>query len=87
MTTSDSAVKKMMNQAIAFAKPFEPEIFWECVACGADFPGEQQPPYCYNCEACGYGHEPTRKRLRRRAVPPPEYTPPQPDDNLFGEED
>ena len=84
---SDSTVKEMMDRAIAFAKPFAPEIIWECGACGAYFPGEEQPPHCYNCVACGYSPNSMRlhKLLDHRAVPPPEYTPPRDDDDDDGE--
>ena len=72
---SDSIVQKMMDRALAFAKPFAPEIIWECGACGADFPGEEQPPHCYNCVACGY--PPTSMRLHKlldHRRPPSGYT-------------
>jgi hypothetical protein len=61
--SANSSVKDMIDR-----KPFAPEIVWECGACGADFPGEEPPPHCYNCVACGYGPETMRlhKRLASR---------------------
>jgi len=79
-----STARDTMHRALAFAQQFEREIIWECLGCGADFPGETKPPYCFNCAACGQSagdRDLFRRRLgKRRQGVPPEY---EPDDDNF----